>query len=334
MPQSHRISVALCTFNGERFLREQLNSIAAQTIPPDEVVICDDGSTDGTVAIASEFSRAVNFDVNIFHNRSNLGAARNFEQAIGLCTGQLIALADQDDLWYPNKLERLAAPLRRDPHLGGVFSDADLIDKYSSPTGERLWQVFAFGPRERQIVQQGEGARLLCVREVVTGASMMFRASFRPVLMPIGDGWMHDAWIAWMLVLYSRIGFVPERLMGYRVHSGQQAGIPPRTVQQRLANLRRNHAALCLEKARRFEILAKRAGEKDLSAEILQEIRNVIDFCHLRAKLPAGRLQRTARILASLPGYLRYTNGLRIAARDFILKHKSDPDDACIRSQI
>ncbi|HKR28988.1 MAG TPA: glycosyltransferase family 2 protein [Terriglobales bacterium] len=334
MQQGHPISVAMCTFNGERFLREQLNSIAAQTITPHEIVICDDGSTDRTVAIVSEFSRAVRFDVKLVHNQVNLGPARNFEQAIGLCSGELIALADQDDVWYPNKLERLAAQLIIDPQLGGVFCDADLIDEHSIRRGERLWQVFGFGQREQQIVERGEGTRLLCVREVVTGASMMLRASLRPVLLPIGDGWMHDAWMAWMLVLYSRLGFVPECLMGYRVHSRQQAGIPPRTVRQRLANLRRNHADLCSEKARRFEVLARCTEGTDMSTETLEDIRHVIDLCRLRANLPEGRLQRIRRVLSRIPWYLRYTNGLRIAARDVILKAKAGGDETQIRRQI
>src|SRR5260370_27009832 len=98
------ISVAMCTFNGARFLPEQLQSIALQTLQPSELVICDDGSTDGTVGILQSFALSARFPVRIFCNQETLGPARNFEKAIGLCDGEIISLCDQDDVWRPEKL--------------------------------------------------------------------------------------------------------------------------------------------------------------------------------------------------------------------------------------
>lgn len=100
------ISVAMCTYNGSAFLQEQLDSIAAQTRLPDELVICDDGSSDSTVDIVERFAHGVSFRVQLFRNPQNLGSTRNFEQAMRLCTGDLIALSDQDDVWMPEKLAR------------------------------------------------------------------------------------------------------------------------------------------------------------------------------------------------------------------------------------
>ena len=314
-----KVSVAMCTYNGERYVGEQLHSIAAQTLRPSELVICDDGSTDRTVEIVSQFARTVDFDVKIVRNPVNLGSTKNFEQAIGMCGGELISLCDQDDVWHPSKLARLSESMEREPSLGGVFCDADLIDEHSRPTGRSLWQVFGFGAPEQSLFERGDAAKLLCIREVVTGATMMFRAALRPQLLPIDKSWIHDGWLSWMLVFHARLGFVRERLMGYRVHSAQQAGVPVRTLRTRLRNLRISEATACREKAGRFKALESRCAELgDCDPKTVEDIRRVIELCELRADLPAGAVRRAIRVFSKLPWYRAYTNGLRTVVRDVV----------------
>src|ERR687885_1327551 len=99
-----KVSVAMCTYNGAAFLREQLQSLAAQARTPDELVVCDDASADATVRVVREFAAAAPFPVRLTVNERNLGSTKNFERAISLCAGDLVALSDQDDLWLPAKL--------------------------------------------------------------------------------------------------------------------------------------------------------------------------------------------------------------------------------------
>src|ERR1700733_5344548 len=130
----------MCTYNGERYLREQLDSITSQTMLPAELIICDDGSVDSTLKIAEDFAHSSPFKVRVQRNSKNLGVTKNFEQAICLSSGEFIALCDQDDVWYPQKLAALSAKLSANPLAGGVFSNADLIDENSRPLGKELWQ--------------------------------------------------------------------------------------------------------------------------------------------------------------------------------------------------
>lgn len=147
-----RISVALCTYNGERFLRQQLASMADQDRPPDEVVVCDDGSTDETVSILEDFAANGHFPVRIHRNAQNLGSTKNFERAIGLCEGDVIATADQDDRWLPRKLAAIAEIFEKSPDVGLVFSNAELIDEDDRPIVGSLWESVRFGPgRERRM---------------------------------------------------------------------------------------------------------------------------------------------------------------------------------------
>src|SRR5690349_20095217 len=127
------ISVAMCTYNGARFLPEQLESIAAQTRLPGELVVCDDRSTDESAEIVRDFARRSPFSVRLEINQENLGSTKNFEKAIGLCQGEIIALADQDDVWHGQKLSCLAGVLENDDRIGAVFSDAELIEENSRP---------------------------------------------------------------------------------------------------------------------------------------------------------------------------------------------------------
>ena len=124
MSQHLSISIALCTYNGERFLRKQLDSYIQQTRLPDELVICDDGSKDRTLEILEEFAAKAPFSVRIYQNVQNLGWSKNFEKAINLCTGDLIALSDQDDEWLSHKLAKIEGFFVRGANTGYVLHNS------------------------------------------------------------------------------------------------------------------------------------------------------------------------------------------------------------------
>src|SRR6266700_2789050 len=147
---SPRISVVLCTCNGGRYLKEQLESIAQQTRPPAELVVCDDNSSDDTISVLTDFAARAPFPVHVVKNSQRLGSTRNFDQAIGLASGEFIALCDQDDRWAPEKLDRLSQFMVRNASIGGVFSDADLIDGQSRPIGTTLFAKHKFSLRKQR----------------------------------------------------------------------------------------------------------------------------------------------------------------------------------------
>ncbi len=141
---SIELSVAMCTYNGAAFLPAQLQSIVTQTRLPDELVICDDRSSDDTVGIINAFAHTAPFPVRFEINETNLNSTKNFERAISQCRGRIIALSDQDDLWLSQKLERICTVLDANPNAGYVFSDADLVDREAVPLGETAWRVVKF----------------------------------------------------------------------------------------------------------------------------------------------------------------------------------------------
>ncbi len=321
-----RISVALCTYNGSRFLPEQLASIAAQTRLPDEMVVCDDGSSDATPEIVTEFGKTVSFPVRFFRNPKNLGSTKNFEQAIGLCTGDLIALCDQDDIWLPEKLARQAEMMERDPTLGGVFSDAHLVDDRSLLLGKRLWQVGLFTAGRQKKFRTGKAASVLLGRNVVLGATLMIRSDLCHLFYEIPKSWFHDAWIAWMIVLYSKLDFIRDPLIQYRLHVNQQTGTPLLFSHQaplgaRLTKGKREEPAKYLARARELEILHQllvtRRDPK--SQAVLPALRQAIRFFSDCGTPYENYLLRISRILRNTCNYQRYENGWKSLIRDLVL---------------
>ncbi len=219
-----KISIALCTYNGVEFLQEQLESIALQTRIPDEMVICDDRSKDDTLEILRNFSSKVSFPVRIFLNEKNLGSTKNFEKAIKLCTGDIIFLSDQDDVWNPDKLEKIEKLFSISPSTALIFSDAELVDENLRPLGYTLWKSIGFSKKEQSNFTHGKFIEVLLKRNVVTGSTMAFRSEFKQLFFPISDIWVHDGWIALLIAFASDLGMISEPLIKYRQHHMQQVG--------------------------------------------------------------------------------------------------------------
>lgn len=314
------ISVAMCTFNGERFLAQQLDSIVRQQRLPDELVVCDDGSSDASMEILQNFAHGAPFPTHIVRNEKNVGSTRNFEKAIGLCQSDFIALCDQDDIWEPNKLKRLSEALSADNALGGVFSDAELIDADGKSLGRRLWSVHKFRFERSGDFERDAAVRLLLKHDVVTGASLMIRASLREVLLPIPASWVHDGWIAWMLVLYSRLTYLHEPLFQYRLHANQQLGVGRPSGPRKVRHCCEDRIKL-RTMSLQFEALRERwISRPGRTFAVYRDlIENKIASLRRRSELPHSCLPRACSILRSFYSYREYARGLSTMRGDLFL---------------
>jgi glycosyltransferase involved in cell wall biosynthesis len=214
------ISIAMATYNGERFLREQLDSLAAQTRLPDELVVSDDGSSDRTLEIVREFSRTAPFPVRIYQNDTKLGYGDNFLHAAGACHGDWVAFCDQDDHWLPNKLATVEAHFRvpgRDVVL--VVHNAMVVDESLAASGVEYPGI------KRARVSKGSDLPTLWF---TGGLTMVFRSDLvtrcstrerGPSHGFPGEPLAHDAWICWLACILGDIVMLPEVLVLYRRHS-------------------------------------------------------------------------------------------------------------------
>lgn len=223
------LSVALCTYNGEKYIRKQLESILHQTMPVDEIVVCDDGSTDGTLDIIESYSSSGHPLIRIYRNEKNLGPARNFQKALNLCQGDIIFLSDQDDHWLPKKVETVVQHFNQYPLHQVVFTDATLIDGDGKPIPDgTLWKCFGITPKAKKMMNRGYGIELFANENRATGATMAVRKGFK-YLPHIANyckcDILHDGVLAMLAAAESQLGYINEQLIGYRVHPAQECGI-------------------------------------------------------------------------------------------------------------
>lgn len=134
-----RVSVALASYNGAAYIEEQLDSLARQERLPDELIVCDDGSSDQTVALTRGFASRAPFPVRIEQNPVRLGIAKNFEKALSLCTGDLMFLADQDDVWLPSKIRMMQRALETNTDVLVGLNDAEIVDDDLAPRAPSLF---------------------------------------------------------------------------------------------------------------------------------------------------------------------------------------------------
>ena len=218
---SINISVALCTYNGGQFLGQQIHSILNQSIPVNEIIICDDKSIDDTIVILEKFNQLYSI-VSYHQNEVRLGVLKNFEKVIQLCTGDIIFLCDQDDIWEANKVEKTINYFNSNLNKLAVFSDAELVDDAGISSGKTLWSSIYFSP-------ESDGSfnifKYLCeYRNVITGACLAFKKEalkhFIPFAAPANI--LHDEWIGLQLSQHNQLGFINEPLIKYRIHPNQQ----------------------------------------------------------------------------------------------------------------
>ena len=225
-------SVALCTYNGARHLGEQLASIAAQTLLPEELVISDDGSTDATGEIAARFATTVPFPVHFHRQAVNLGVTQNFAAALAACRGGLITLCDQDDVWLPDRLESFSRFFAGHPRCLALFSDATVVDEALRPLGPdpSLWSRVGLTREDRrQLRDPSHGLATLAGRYLVTGATLAVRrellARALPIPQTLPDKVIHDGWIALVAAALGGLDSLPRATLLYRQHGEQQVGL-------------------------------------------------------------------------------------------------------------
>ena len=310
-------SVALCTYNGAEFLSKQLESIKQQTMPIHEMVVCDDGSSDETLAILDRFSKQVTFPVIVHRNPENLGSSKNFEQCLKLCQGDLIFLCDQDDVWMPEKVERIVQYLEEHPEHEAVFSNATMIDQAGFPTGKTSFEQIEFTSEMQTKWQNQEAFDILLNGYVVTGATLAIRKAVLTTVLPVPTiipELIHDGWIALILSASNKIGFINEALIQYREHSTQQVGL--KGGEQHITLLTR----ILRPRAEKMEkIKQKQADIQQLTSYLLRlsindsckkKLSDRNAFYTMRASLPKNRILRVYPVLKfALKGYYKKQEG-------------------------
>ncbi|WP_316796712.1 glycosyltransferase family 2 protein [Pedobacter agri] len=224
-----KITVILCTFNGVKYLEEQILSILNQTKKVNKIQIFDDQSDDNTVEIISKFADKYPHIIYFHQNERRLGTKKNFELGIKLCESDIFFLADQDDIWEANKVEIIIDFFNKNPNALLVFTNATLIDKDGHLLDGLLWEKWNFTHRLKNRWKNNFFAfnDLIMNNNKVTGATVAFRHKLKISALPfyLPYGYWHDAWLALHAAGNNGLFFLDSCLVKYRLHTEQQIGI-------------------------------------------------------------------------------------------------------------
>jgi glycosyltransferase involved in cell wall biosynthesis len=220
------VGVVIATYNGEKFLNEQIQSILNQFKKPEKIVVVDDCSMDTTKDIIKYYMK--NFpELFIFiENEKNLGSKKTFEIGIAACDTDYIVLSDQDDIWTPEKISKLFYLLERNENAKLCFHDLAMIDSQGTGLGRNFWEA---APAHEPLPVTGLAARerLVALSNPVPGCTMFFSSGLKNFILPIPPSkWVgHDWWISVIAFFLADPVYVTDTLAFYRLHANQTAGI-------------------------------------------------------------------------------------------------------------
>lgn len=285
------VSVAIATYNGERYLQQQLDSIYWQTYKNVEVVVTDDCSQDNTVQILERYRKK--FGLKYFVNDVNLGYARNFERAASLCSGDYIAFCDQDDIFLPDKIETL---VREIGEYSLIYSDATLIDGDGTEFAQSYMRYVNFP------MLTGKPFKELVFGCFIRGFQMLFTRDLLRAALPMPDRVTHDDWFTILAAKRGGLRYLDRPLVQYRQHGRNVTGSLVRySVLREFVGIIRNFGNQRVNEARRngySAIIGKleslhgspafNDGEKEFIDEVSMFYRNQIESAiHWRSFLVA-----------------------------------------------
>ena len=313
-----KLSVVICTYNGEKYIEEQIKSIIYQTKKIDEIVLCDDRSNDKTVKIASEILSTCDIPYLIEVNSTNLGVVKNFEKAIGLTTGDIIFFSDQDDVWKSHKVELIVSKFENDNSCVMVFSDADLVDKNRNKIGSKLWETLRFSISE---FRKKDFTEILLNRCVVTGATMAIKRNLYINSLPFNECWLHDGWVAINASLHGKVIAIDQSLIEYRQHGGNVIGAvklnPIERIKKyiKVINYLESERKIRLDRYTAFYNYGNAIMNSYIKQKVIECVNFWKDLDSLRSK---GIFEGIRVIFYNLlnGNYKKYYTGLRGAIRD------------------
>lgn len=271
------ISVALTTYNGEKYILEQLDSIKKQSCPVDEVIICDDGSTDSTVQLINEFIRTNQLDTwKVFQNKENLGYSKNFFKAVHMCKGNYVFLSDQDDVWDKNKVKILISVMEEDKEIYAASSNFVTIDD----AGKQKKKVFSTKTNREVQIQEVVG----CTN--VKGCTMCIKKELDDFIehddlqveLQLGHDWYYN----FLACLLGRNLVIPNFLLFYRIH-GENISLQRNQRKTILSTNKGKRVAIFEEMEEACKIVLEKS-EKKINIDPLkkEQINRMLYFCTIR----------------------------------------------------
>ncbi|MBO7329334.1 MAG: glycosyltransferase [Lentisphaeria bacterium] len=314
------ISVAIAAYRGEKFIGEELNSFAAQTIVPDEVVICDDSPDDLTENEVRKFEKLLN--IRYFRNDSQLGVSANFNKVLSLCSGDVVFLADQDDLWYPDKTAKFLQYFEKGAKA--VFCDSDITDGFGEKSGLTHFESRGYaGLRSEKSGLWCGQFEASCRRFPAAGHDMALKKELLEKLLPVPDlANCHDNFLGLAAAALDEWVIIPESLGTFRRHGNNTSGAGQKNSLLNAWKAARESAAnnSFSWNAKLFQEVLRRLP--DLPEERVKILSDRVQHSLNRAEMSKKGLRKYSLILNEIRNgnYFRFGRGWKNVVQDLFLR--------------
>lgn len=321
-----KISIAMATYNGASFLADQLNSLFAQTMQPDEVIIYDDASSDETLSLLMALRENARFKMEVISGTSNLQVNGSFSAALERCSGDIVFFCDQDDIWEPDKIFQMMKVFEDQPEVGMVFCDVSQIDERGQPFEQSLWEAVGFTKRRKRHFNRDCISAMLRGGNFIYGMASAFRAEIIQQYCPVKacpQAMTHDTWFALHTVATGwRAVALENRLVRYRRHDSQT------TKEQNLSMLAQKDVRLSARKTQSLALIdalvqirdnvstARTIHSEQVREKALSQLVSKIDHLTMRERLRDTRSPMLALRTAMSPGFWIYAKGPLSVLRD------------------
>lgn len=313
-----KISVVICTYNGSKYIQQQLNSIIKQSRTVDEIIVGDDASTDNTLEIVRNLLAKSKIPYFILEHKENVGVTKNFIECMKKCSGDIIITSDQDDIWYDNKVSTIINSMEKSESVL-VFSDADLVDGTGARLGVSLWETLSVDKNE---IEKNYFDKIL-KGNIVTGATMAFRTFMIHQIEDVPDGHLHDEWIALNAIRFGNITPIESPLIAYRQHDNNVVGAKKESLIKKIKNYLSSFEDVHENRNKKYKFYHTfyESAKEELTQENYFKIKECTLFWADARKLDEiGRIKGINIILKNLKNgrYSKYYNGFRGAVKDLI----------------
>lgn len=253
-----KVDILLATYNGEKYLEAQLDSILSQTYTNFRLLISDDSSTDSTKDILEKYKKIDN-RIEVFYQENNLGVVKNFEFLLNKVENRYYMLSDQDDIWKEEKIEKSVNKLE-ETGAGLVYSDLEVVDENLNVIYESYWKLKGFTKRANKY----NTFESFYLNNYVTGCTIISRKEFIKDILPLPNSSkyvLHDYWITLIVSQKSKIVSIKEPLIKYRQHKNNRIGSKKKTdelnsideIRNLFITVKKEHFKTFIENEDKFE---------------------------------------------------------------------------------
>lgn len=310
-----RLSVVICTYNGSKYVAAQIRSILSQTVPVNEIIVCDDGSSDDTVELVKNELKLASFDdFRILSGGTHFGVSDNFLRGMKASTGDYVFCCDQDDIWCDDKVD-LFMDAVNSTHKDLYFSDGYVVNADLTKRDYSLWESLRFSC---SLLNERPMLEVLLSRCVVTGAAMLVSRRLIDSVDDVPDCWLHDGWFAMVAAVKDSIEPVNHKTFLYRQHGSNVVGAQSNSLLGRARGWMWNIAKQPDVRRQRLERyccvrdrLGMRGGPVDGCISFWSQLDSLSSVSFVKG------LRMIFGLLAS-GSYSEYYTGVRGAVRDFV----------------